>query len=375
MDDRAAKLNNILDSTLIGRLLSPYGKRIFFPEGIVAQSQIAAQQAWAIDATAGVAKEHGHYISLSQFDRHASLITRDQMVSYAPTAGDRKLREIWQQELHRKNPSLVPDVHTLPIITCGLTQSLSLAAELFIGPQDAVIVGEPCWDNYELIFQVKQKATVYAPSWFTPERRFTTEYLAQTLDTISAKKVIIVVNFPHNPTGYTPTEAQLYELRDLIFGKADQGTDVIVLVDDAYFGLFHDDQAARQSFFTYLCGQHKRVLAIKCDAATKESLVWGFRIGFITYGFSPLSSEAAYALEQKTMGALRASVSSCSRIGQSLLLAVINDASYHEEINAAQQTIARRYAIVQKELKLHADSEVLLPYPYNSGTSARCIVS
>jgi aspartate/methionine/tyrosine aminotransferase len=153
----------------------------------------------------------------------------------------------------------------------------------------------------------------------------------------------------------------------MLVKKADQGVDVIVIVDDAYFGLFYDEHAAQMSFYTQICGIHERIFAIKCDAATKESLVWGFRIGFITYGHVHMNREISYALEQKTMGALRASVSSCSRIGQSLLLAVMNNSSYHEEIAAAQKTIAHRYAIVQRELSKYADCATLQPYPFNSG--------
>ena len=30
---------------------------------------------------------------------------------------------------------------------------------------------------------------------------------------------------------------------------------------------------------------HPNVLGIKLDGATKEDYVWGFRVGFITFGF------------------------------------------------------------------------------------------
>jgi aspartate/methionine/tyrosine aminotransferase len=51
---------------------------------------------------------------------------------------------------------------------------------------------------------------------------------------ISPNTKMLVVNFPHNPTGYLPTQDQLNEL-----GKIAEQHELILFCDEMYFGLVH----------------------------------------------------------------------------------------------------------------------------------------
>src|SRR5690606_28819314 len=112
------------------------------------------------------------------------------------------------------------------------------------------------------------------------------------------RKAIVLLNFPNNPTGYTPGAEGGQAIVAAIRDAADAGINVVVVTDDAYFALFFED-SLHESLFGQLCGLHERVLPIKVDGATKEEYVWGFRVGFITYGGTSEACNAA--LEQKTM--------------------------------------------------------------------------
>ena len=85
----------------------------------------------------------------------------------------------------------------------------------------------------------------------------------------------------------------------------------MVVTDDAYFGLFYED-SMKESLFGKLANMHPRVLAIKLDGATKEEFVWGFRTGFITFadGHDYENAQVIAALEKKTMGIIRARITS-----------------------------------------------------------------
>ncbi|MCG3084717.1 aminotransferase class I/II-fold pyridoxal phosphate-dependent enzyme, partial [Anoxybacillus sp. LAT27] len=51
-----------------------------------------------------------------------------------------------------------------PIVTNALTHGLSVVADLFAGPGDAVILPDKNWENYELTFSVRRGAElVYYP--------------------------------------------------------------------------------------------------------------------------------------------------------------------------------------------------------------------
>ena len=93
------------------------------------------------------------------------------------------------------------------------------------------------------------------------------------------------------------------------------------MVDDAYFGLVYEDGIMKESIFSRLAKAHPSILAIKVDGATKEDFAWGFRVGFLTYGFKGGTSKALGALADKTAGLVRGSISNASHLSQSCLLA------------------------------------------------------
>ncbi len=367
MDTVAKELNTILETSVVSRIVSKFGKRAFFPKGIVAQSQEAATLAHTTDATAGVALAMKHHLSHQLFSHFSSVLSIDEMVSYAPTAGDIRLRKAWLQEMVRKNPSLRSATYSLPVVTAGLTHAITIAGDLFVDEEDSVIVPQPCWDNYDQIFAVRKGCNILRPSLFDASRQFSITALVEAMNSIESDKIVLLLNFPNNPTGYTPTENEVQTLTTAIESKAKEGKAIVVIVDDAYFGLFHEDNVCKESLFARLCNLHENIFAIKCDAATKEAMVWGFRIGFITYAAKGLTTMQHDALVQKTMGAIRSSVSSCSRIGQSLLLAAMQQVSYREETDAVSLEMAKRYAIVKAEVEKRKENAFLQPYPCNSG--------
>ena len=86
-----------------------------------------------------------------------------------------------------------------------------------------------------------------------------------------------------------------------------------------------------ESIFSSLCNLHENVLAVKVDGATKEDYVWGFRVGFITYGIKNGDAELYTALENKTAGAVRGNISNAANISQTLLLTAFNSPEYHQQ--------------------------------------------
>ena len=277
----AGELNAILKGSIVERVLSTYGVRSYFPKGIVAQSQEAATLATRANATAGVALEGGHYMTHPLFKEFVTLLTTDEMVGYAPTGGNRELRQLWHQDLVRKNQPLAGKSFSLPLVTGGLTHALSLAGELFLDVGDEIVVPSPCWDNYDLLYGVRRGCKIKSPHLFDEDLNFTIGNLRAAIEEIEGEKVFLLLNFPNNPSGYTPTPKEMEEIKDLLVHFANQGRPMVVMMMP--IGLVHTDEAYPYSS-SPSCDAHENILAVKCDAATKEALVWGFRIGFITYG-------------------------------------------------------------------------------------------
>jgi aspartate/methionine/tyrosine aminotransferase len=183
----------------------------------------------------------------------------------------------------------------------------------------------------------------------------------------SIGKMTVLFNFPNNPTGYSITPAEADGIRDiLVEAAAKQECDVVAICDDAYFGLFYDEEVLRESLFTRLAAAHPRILAIKLDGASKEDYAWGLRVGFLSYGVSG-GSGAYEALEKKTGGCIRGTISNSPNLSQSLVLKAMNDPNYRAEKAQKHAILARRAAIVQNLLAEPRFAEVWTMYPFNSG--------
>src|SRR5690606_31968013 len=138
-------------------------------------------------------------------------------------------------------------------------------------------------------------------------------------------KAIVILNFPNNPTGYTPDLQEGDNIVAAIRDAAEAGIKIAVVTDDAYFGLFFED-SLKESLFSKLADVHSNVLAIKIDGATKEEYVWGLRVGFITYASN--SQAALSALEQKTLGIIRATISSGPHPSQTFVLRALKSPQF-----------------------------------------------
>jgi aspartate/methionine/tyrosine aminotransferase len=370
MHELAIELNEQLKGTIVDEMLSDVGRRMFFPKGIVAQSAEAKQKATRFNATIGMATLGGQPMYLTdiyrQFNQQA--FTPAEIFSYAAGGGDPKLRSLWKEMLVDKNPSLVGARFSLPIVTAGLTHGLSCLGQLFVQSGDTVVIPDLAWDNYELIFGYQLDATVKTFPLYTSEGGFNVEGMKKVLASVPGKKARLLLNFPNNPTGYTPTETEMEAIAAALVDLAEQGMKLMVLCDDAYFGLFFEPDTAKEGLFSRIANAHDNIFAVKCDAATKEEMVWGFRIGFLTYASKSLTADHYDALNRKSLGIIRSTVSNCDRPGQSLLLhAMMDGEHYRKDKEAARTEMERRYRILSKALESHRGSDLLQPYPFNSG--------
>ena len=249
-------------------------------------------------------------------------LTPAEALTYAPATGRPDLRRKWRDELLRKNPSLAGKTISIPIVTSGVTHALSLVGDLFVDKDDVVLLPDKYWENYELLFGVRHQVQLGVYPFFNSAGGFNVERLRQALATRAGSwKTILILNFPNNPTGYSITQSEIKQITAVLREAAEEGRNLVVVTDDAYFGLFYDDDVAQESLFAHLAGLHERLLAVKVDGPTKEEFVWGFRMGMLTFGAKAfLSVESLYqALEKKAAGAIRSAVSNCSHVAQSVL--------------------------------------------------------
>ncbi|MDR2478751.1 MAG: aminotransferase class I/II-fold pyridoxal phosphate-dependent enzyme [Treponema sp.] len=368
MNPLADELNTILEGTIAGRLLSNLGRRFYFPRGIIAQSAEAKKSASMANGTIGMAYSGGKPLILSAIADNMASLTPEESVAYAPTAGVEKARTVWKDLLIQKNPSLDPAGISMPVVVPGLTSGLSLAADMFISKGSSLISSDPCWDNYSLIFEVRRGAELAGVPFFSVGPGLDMEAIRSAVRHMARSGTVrIIFNFPNNPSGYSPTTEEEEELVRIIRETAEGGSDVLVICDDAYFGLFYEDNISRESLFVRFAALHERVLAIKIDGPIKEDFVWGLRMGFLTFGSKGLNQTHYDALVKKLMGAIRSSVSCANTSAQYLMLKAMEDKRTPGEKALYRAMLQRRYNLVKAFVNANPDHPVLQPLPFNSG--------
>ncbi len=374
MHPLAQELNKRLAGGPADRLLSDLGRRMYFPRGIVAQSMQAGERAWRFNATVGLAQEAREPMILPALSESLPGIPPSDSVDYAPTAGLPALRNAWQEEILMKNPDCTGGTIGHPVVTPGLTAGISQVADLFVDPGDVVVLPDLFWGNYRLIFAERRQATLHAFPFFTAGGGFNVAGLSEILQKIGdGKKSVVILNFPNNPTGYSPTKEEASAILEALTSRADTGP-VLAICDDAYFGLTYEDECFSQSLFGPLAGAHDSLLAVKVDGATKEEFAWGLRVGFLTFGGRGLGETAAEALSTKVVGNLRATISNSSNLSQHLVLRLLMHPAHEEQKRAAREELERRYRRVLEIVAGMPRGIGLSPLPFNSGyfMSFRC---
>ena len=362
----AQELNDALKGTTPGELLSDVGTRLYFPKGIIAQSAEAKKLGKTANGTIGTTVVEGKPIMLPSIKKYVPDLTSSELVGYAPTAGNPDLRAMWKESIIRKNPLLKDKKFSLPVVVPGLTAGISYLADLFLDETKPLVAADPSWDNYVLIAEARRNAKFVQFKMFK-DGKFNIEGLKETMQKqAESGSVRILLNFPQNPSGYSPTSGEAKQLVSIVKEIAEKGAKVMVWCDDAYFGLNYEDNIEKQSLFAYLCDLHENVLAAKIDGPTKEDFAWGFRTGFITFGCKGLSDAQYEALVKKLMAAIRSSVSCAATPSQSLILKAASDGKLEEEKAEFRKILERRYKLVRDFVSTH-ESKFIKPLPFNSG--------
>ncbi|MDD5789121.1 MAG: aminotransferase class I/II-fold pyridoxal phosphate-dependent enzyme [Spirochaetia bacterium] len=362
----AQELNNTLKNTTPGELLSDLGLRVFFPKGIIAQGAEAKKFGKVANATIGTTLTEGKPAILEAVHKYAPELSAGELVAYAPTAGLPDLRALWKDLIYKKNPGLKGKEISTPVVVPGLTAGISYLADLFIDETKPLLSPNPSWDNYSLIIETRRNSQLHTFNLFANDGFDLESFKTAVEKEAETGFVRVLLNFPQNPSGYSPTNAEAAQIVRIIRSVAEKGAKVLVWDDDAYFGLNYENDIYPQSLFAEFADLHENVLAVKIDGPTKEDFVWGFRTGFLTFGGKGLTQEHYEALEKKLMGLIRSSVSCSSTPSQSIALRAFADPAIDIQKKNFRKILEDRYLEVKKFTSSHT-SKNLEALPFNSG--------
>ncbi len=361
--------------------LSERGRAMYIGPGIFYWVERARKEA-DLNGTIGVArglesdflpggsdKEVLYYLPV--VDRALRELPSPEIFNYSSEGGLPGLRQSWKEWIFQKASASStygqpgncrPSDHLIgqPIVTPGLTGAISAIARLFLNPGDSVVVTEKRWEVYDMLVEQQIGGKLVEFATFD-NGQFNINGLRVALDTAAAgkDKVLLLLNIPHNPTGYVPDEPTVQRLiATLVEFVQTSGKLLLVLLDDAYEGFVFEPESIPCSLFNRLIGLHPRLLPVKMDAVSKEFLFWGGRLGFITYAAHPDWPDPVGTLaemENKTRAMLRSTISTCVRSSQAALCRTFE----HLDVALAQRKLI--FDVLTRRVKRFKDVLHLLP--------------
>jgi methionine aminotransferase len=149
---------------------------------------------------------------------------------YAPMQGVPLLREGIAEKVQELYSARFDPASEITV-TSGATEALFAAITAVVRPNDEVIVFEPAFDSYVPVIELCGGIPVYIQLKF-PD--YTVDW-DEVQDAISEKTKLIILNFPHNPTGAVLTSQDITNLIHMV-----EDTNIVIISDEVYEHIVYD---------------------------------------------------------------------------------------------------------------------------------------
>lgn len=149
---------------------------------------------------------------------------------YAPMQGVLSLR----RRIAEKTGELYGasyDPETEITVTSGATEAIFCAVACAVNPGDEVILFEPAYDSYAPAVRLAGGIPVYVQLKY-PDYHVDWN---EVKDTITPQTRLLILNFPHNPTGAILGREDMTALMDIL-----AGTDILIVSDEVYEHIVFD---------------------------------------------------------------------------------------------------------------------------------------
>ncbi|MFX1274649.1 MAG: aminotransferase class I/II-fold pyridoxal phosphate-dependent enzyme [Promethearchaeota archaeon] len=371
----------IINKTPIYHALSDLGKRIFLPDGIFYWSGRAKKEAEIIGTIGSAFAFEKDFIDggsddwvpcyLEDFKEFSSLNIKS-VVPYAPIGGIDDIREIWikwilkksyyDEQVDNEKLQKLEKSLTKPIVCQGITNGIYNSCKFFLNPGDFIISVNKRWGNYDNIITKNLGINIKSFEFFV-DGIFNVKGLKDSIQEVAQEqeKIVIILNFPNNPTGYCPTKDEVTQIIQVL--KESQQMiklPFIIIVDDAYEPYIYNDNVWARSIFYDIFELDGDIIPVKLDGISKELLAYGGRVGFITLGLKRQWVDSDEELEilkneinNKLEGLIRSSISNTNHFYQAVTQKMFTEKGMDKIIEAREKVrrmLKKRYELINEEL-------------------------
>lgn len=192
--------------------------------------------------------------------------TREGYNQYAPMSGISELRTAVAEKTKITQGYLPDSVHEVTIVS-GATEAIFSAVSAVVRSGDEVIILEPAYDSYEPAITLNGGVPVYVT---LNSFDFSVDW-DKVKSAISAKTRAILVNSPHNPSGYVWSAEDVETLAELIRDR-----EIYVISDEVYEHITFDGKR----HFSLGAHPELREKTFVCGSFGKTFHVTGWKIGY-----------------------------------------------------------------------------------------------
>ena len=190
---------------------------------------------------------------------------------YAPMPGIPIFRnEIAKKIKNLYNADINADAEVT--VTSGATEALMVAIQAVVHPGDEVIIIEPCYDSYVPCIRLAGGVPIFVqlnkPTKNNPSYSMNWQQLKNA---INNKTKLIILNFPHNPTGITLQQDDLNTLAEITRDK-----NIFLIADEVYEHIVFKGQ----KFLSFLTHPELRSKTFAISSFGKTYHNTGWKIGY-----------------------------------------------------------------------------------------------
>lgn len=379
----------IIKKTPLFKALSELGKRIYLPQGVFYWAGRAKKEAeimGTLGSAFGYEKDFieggtSEWVPCYLEDiKNYTKFNINEIVPYPKISGLEDLKTTWKnwiiekslinKTVEKERLNKLENYISTPVITSGLTNGIFLCCSLFLNSGDYIISTNKRWGNYDNIIETLLGAKIKSFEFFI-KSKFNVQGLKDAIYEVSKiqEKIVLILGFPNNPTGYIPNKEELEEIINVLrLAQKDISKPIIVLVDDAYEPYTYSINVINRSIFYDLHDLEEDIIPIKIDGITKEFLMYGGRIGFVTIGLKPnwVNNEEELdvlktEINNKLSGLIRTTISNSNHFYQSLIINLFKDVGTDGLIKKRDKVKAllkARYEKINAELRKIKNSDI-----------------
>lgn len=319
-----------------------------------------------VDGTIGALyNDDGHFFAFKSIDNVIDKLQDIDKYPYAPINGGAIYQtQVLQWVFGPFLARVVAEKHLAVCATPGGTGALSIALYHYLDINETLLIPDLNWPVYEHL--AKEFGINVSTYHLFRDDCFNIEGFIEAADAIVKKegKLVTIINNPnHNPTGFSMTYEDLYQLGDYFKRLEEENIPVVFIYDVAYID-YWDYQNGRKGL-NIVCDYGKNVLTLVTFSASKSFGIYGMRLGALI----AINQEEKVIEDFRTWStvACRTRWGTPNRIALSIFNQIVTNKEdrdeFMSELKKAQELLFNRSDFFIRKVK-----EYNIPiYPYQGG--------